>query len=200
MNQKTKYFLVTLCLTIFIGGIFYGILILRSPEPTIQKEGGKSPATENYDKNQGDGLLVAESARLVIPKINVLAPINLNIDGNVMEEYMKSLETGVAHMAKTTLPGEQGNSVIFGHSSYYADKPGDYKEIFSKLNELTEGDEIRIESESSQLSYKVAEKKIVDPKDISVVNQDLSAKKITLITCWPIKTTEKRLVVAATTN
>lgn len=204
MNQNKKYFVLTLGITLISGAIIYSILIFIG-SAKVAKQSNYKKADDAKDTTSQDDKSIISSANtevstLIIPKIDVEVPINFNIDGNMMEEYMKSLETGVAHMAKTTLPGGQGNSVIFGHSSYYADKPGNYKEIFSKLNELSEGDEIRIESESLQLSYKVTEKKIVDPKDISVVNQDSSAKKITLITCWPIKTTEKRLVVAATTN
>lgn len=203
MNQNKKYFILTFGITLILGAIIYAVLIIDPVGVKKRSENVETDEAKNTTNQESQTIASdtsPEASTLVIPKIDVKAPINFNVDGNIMEEYMKSLETGVAHMAKTALPGEQGNSVIFGHSSYYANKPGNYKEIFSKLNELAEGDEVIIESESSELSYKVTEKKIVAPEDISVVDQDTSTKKITLITCWPIKTTDQRLVIISELN
>lgn len=205
MSQNKKYFLLTLGIVLIVGVLAYSILIFIESRKSNQtqpltnyKEKTSEISTSIEQKNQSENYISKKTDNiLLIPKINVSAPINLNVSGNIMEEYMKSLETGVAHMAKTALPGDYGNSVIFGHSSYYPNKPGDYKEIFSKLDDLTEGDIIKIENKQTQLTYKVTEKKIIDPKDISVVNQDTSNKKITLITCWPPKTTNNRLIVVA---
>ena len=138
-----------------------------------------------------------EETTLTISKTSTSAPINLNIDGNNMEGYMKSLESGVAHLKSTALPGENGNTVIFGHSSYYKNKPGNYKTVFAKLNNLAVGDEIKINYKSKDLIYKVTEKRIVKPEDTSVVNQDKTQKILTLITCWPVGTTNERLVIRA---
>lgn len=137
------------------------------------------------------------SYTLVIDKLKINAPIALNIDGNNKEAYMKALESGVAHLKKTAFPGEAGNSVIFGHSSYYIFKPGNFKSVFTKLDQLNIGDIISISSNNKKINYSVTEKKIVNPLDVYVVNQDKNEQILTLITCWPPKTIDKRYIVTA---
>jgi len=154
-------------------------------------------AQTSTGSNNAKSSSVSSGYSIQIPKINVNAPLSLNVDGNNKELYMKTLETGVAHMQKTALPGEAGNSVIFGHSSYYASKPGSFKEVFAPLDKLVVGDKITIFSSGNAFSYIVTEKKIVPPSDISVVQQDKTKKTMTLITCWPPKTTTNRYIVVA---
>lgn len=143
----------------------------------------KPPATSQYT--------------LDIPKLNINAPVSTNVDGNNMQLYLTALENGVAHMSKTALPGESGNSVIFGHSSYYKAKPGNFKTVFATLNKLMAGDTINFVSKEKTISYKVTEQKIVPPNDVSVVKQANNTSTLTLITCWPPKTTTSRMVISA---
>jgi len=132
---------------------------------------------------------------LKIDKINLSAPININVDGNNKETYNKALESGVAHLLGSALPGKVGNPFIFGHSSYYAWKPGEYKEIFRDLNDLDTGDIIIISSNLSIYNYKVSDKQVVSPDDVAVANQNYNEKKLTLMTCWPIGSDAERLVI-----
>ena len=142
--------------------------------------------------------LKVSDKKLVIDNLNISAPITLNVDGSNQEQYIKSLENGVAHMAKTAQPGENGNAVIFGHSSYYKSKPGSYKTVFAKLDGLKPGDIVKIVSgDGSAIQYRMTAFKIVPPEDVSVVVQDKNKSTLTLITCWPPKTTDKRYVVSA---
>ncbi len=134
--------------------------------------------------------------RLTVPKLGITAPVILNVSGADEKLYFQSLEHGVAHYAGTNLPGEVGNSVIFGHSSYYKNKPGDYKEIFKTLDRLTQGDSIVISYGRKTWHYKVSDSKVVAPDDLSVIERT-DSKTLTLITCWPPGTIEKRYVVRA---
>lgn len=134
---------------------------------------------------------------LKIDKIALSAPIIINVDGNDKNAYNKALEGGVAHLMGSALPGTAGNPFIFGHSSYYAWKPGDYKEVFKNLDDIEAGDKITISSNLSIYSYKVSDKQVVSPEDVSVANQNYSEKKLTLMTCWPIGSDAERLVVVA---
>lgn len=131
---------------------------------------------------------------LKIGKINLSAPIIINVDGNDKVAYNKALEGGVAHLMGSALPGKVGNSFIFGHSSYYAWKPGNYKEIFEDLNNVEVGDTIIISSNSSTYNYKVSDKQVVNSDDVAVADQNYNEKKLTLMTCWPIGSDAKRLV------
>lgn len=134
--------------------------------------------------------------QLIIPKLSINAPIILDVDGGNKEEYLNSLQNGIAHFKGTSKPGGGSNVFIFGHSSYYAWDSGNYKTIFISLNDLNEGDDISVWYEKKEYKYKVVEKKTVDPDEISVLNPT-KTEQLTLMTCWPPGTTAKRLIVVA---
>ena len=201
MNKQLRIFLIVVCV---LAGAFLiwqiAIKINKSGEisiknPNQNSSNNESISTPNQLDQGNDNISVAE--KIIIDKISVSAPIVLNIDGNNKEEYMKALENGVAQMAKTALPGEAGNTVIFAHSSYYESRPGNYKTIFADLDKLAAGDIIQLSSGAKIVSYTVIEIKTVKPEDVSIVNQNKNEYKLTLVTCWPPKTTNERLVVVA---
>lgn len=126
---------------------------------------------------------------LSVPKVGIFDAL-VTIGG---EDLMKSL----IHFTGP-LPGQNGNPVIFGHSTllwFY--NPRDYKSIFSKLPSLTIGDSIITKVDSITYTYKVYEMNIVYPEDLSVLRQQYDNSYITLITCVPPGTYLKRLVVRA---
>jgi LPXTG-site transpeptidase (sortase) family protein len=133
---------------------------------------------------------------LEIKKLNITAPIILNVDGADQTTYFKALQSGVAQMKGTALPGEIGNVVVFGHSNFYLSDPGHYKQIFAHLDKLTINDPIQITHDNQTFTYIVSATKLVDPTDVSVV-QPTQNKQLTLITCWPPGTTAQRLIVIA---
>lgn len=202
MSKLTKY-LVTIFGVLIIGGaIYYGTTQTRkSPiQPASNEKTGQASTPSDSPSINNSADTITANNRIIIQKIDVSAPIIDNVDGNNMQTYMNALENGVAHLKKTSLPGDPGNTVIFGHSSYFKNKPGNYKTIFAKLNNLTIGATIQIKHQNKDLAYKVFEKKIVRPEDVSVVSQDNTKRNLTLITCWPIGTTKERLVILASLN
>ena len=124
---------------------------------------------------------------LVIPSIGVNAPIVLS--GNTDESLIqKDLEKGVVRY---------GNSnVILGHSSAYPWYKGNYGSVFSLLNKLQIGDEIYIYSNNKKYSYKISEKQINSPKNISL-QEATEDSVIYLVSCWPINTNWKRIAIKA---
>lgn len=134
---------------------------------------------------------------LKIGQINISPPIILNIDANNQELYMKALENGVVHMFKTALPGENGNVVVFGHSSFWRNRPGNFKHVFADLNKLKINDQIVIKNSYKEFDYTITSKTIVNPDQVDVVAQDLTQKTLTLITCWPVGTSKQRVVIVA---
>lgn len=136
-----------------------------------------------------------EEWSIEIAKLDILAPVILNVDAKNEDEYYKKLEDGVAHMKNTALPGG-GNTVIFGHSSYYIWKPGEYKNVFEKLNNLENEDQIILKNRNQEIKYKVIKKEVVSPTRIEVADPT-EKSQLTLITCWPVGSTKNRLVVVA---
>lgn len=154
-----------------------------------QVEKGNHPWTQN----QKYPPLATINNHLVIPKIGVDTPIEWNVSDN---NTLNALEKGVAHYQGTALPGELGNIFITGHSSYYLWAGGSYKQIFALLDKLQIGDRIYVNYQNVVFAYVVTGKKVVNPEDLSVLNQG-NQKTLSLMTCVPVGTNLNRLIVSA---
>lgn len=116
-----------------------------------------------------------------IPKIDLKVAIGEGIDS-------KTLKYAVGHFEGTAMPGEKGNFCVAGHRSYT------YSEYFNRLDELENGDEIIVKTKKGEYTYKVYEKKVVEPTEVSVLNKTKDAT-ITLVTCTPIRIATHRLII-----
>lgn len=123
--------------------------------------------------------------KIVIPSIGVEAPVILaeNSDEYILQ---KALEKGVVLYPNS--------NIILGHSSAYPWYRGNYGSVFSLLNKLEKGDEILLFSKDKEYNYQVVGKEIKAPKEISTENDN---SILYLISCWPINTNWKRIVVKA---
>ena len=130
-------------------------------------------------------------AKIVIPKIGTQAPISWNV---AEDQIPAKLLEGVVHSQGTALPGEPGNVFITGHSSYYSWSSSPYKDVFALLEKLAPGDQIYIESQGKTFTYEVKETKVVSPEDVSVMEKTAN-NQLTLMTCVPIGTNLKRLII-----
>lgn len=136
---------------------------------------------------------ISSESRLIIPKIRTNVPIFWNVS---QDQITQKLQDGVAHYEGTAVPGQVGNIFIFGHSSYYLWAAGSYKDVFALLNELSGGDKIYVQYNGAQFAYEVTGQTVVDPDDTSVLTQG-NEKILSLMTCVPVGTNLKRLVVTA---
>ncbi len=142
--------------------------------------------------------------RIVIPRINQNVPVvgvkNENLISRKWEELegdiQKALKSGVIHYPGTALPGDNGNVVITGHSSYYAWDAGRFKDVFSLLHEVKIGDKVVVYFNQKKFVYQVFDIKVVKPENVDVL-APTSFEQLTLITCTPIGTNLKRLIVTA---
>lgn len=132
---------------------------------------------------------------LIIEKLAIDVPIIANVDGRDKNVYNQALNDGVAHYKNTALPNSGSNIVIFGHSSTFLGA-GEYSKVFAALNDLNTDDEIKINFNRQEYKYKVSEKKIIPADDLSVL-LPTEREMLTLLTCWPVGTADKRLVVIA---
>lgn len=134
-----------------------------------------------------------EPNRLVIPKISVNAPVQWDIEFDHIEQ---SLSRGTVHFAESALPGEDGATVLFGHSSDYAWKHNPYAAVFALLPKLEPNDAIVLRRARAEYHYTVTQKLVVDPEAIEVASIH-NGSDLTLITCYPVGTTKMRLVIHA---
>lgn len=134
-----------------------------------------------------------------IERIRVASNVE-SYDENVYNQYLRY---GVAHFKGTPLPGDGGNSFIYGHSaitSFFQSNPNLPETIFTRLENVDIGDEVRIERDGKILSYTVRRKHIAQADDFSVFNTQGNKETVTLMTCWPIGIGSKRLILLAESN
>ncbi|MGC1176579.1 MAG: class E sortase, partial [Candidatus Saccharimonadales bacterium] len=133
---------------------------------------------------------------VIIPKINVEIPVDYSQTSTVENVIENALENGVVHYPITSLPGQDGNTAIFGHSSNNIFNKGKYKFAFVLLHNLVPGDTFYLTYTSKVYVYKVISRAIFDPSNVSVLNPVAGqTATATLITCDPPGTSLRRLVV-----
>jgi sortase A len=110
-----------------------------------------------------------------------------------------ALANGIAHNPQTSLPwsgGAQRNVYLAGHRMGFR---GTWSRmIFYNLHKLNTGDEVLLKDRAGRpYRYRVSEVFIADPKDVWVMGQVRGRDMVTLQTCTPYPTFEKRLIVRA---
>jgi sortase A len=110
-----------------------------------------------------------------------------------------ALAKGVAHHPQTSLPWSptpQRNVYLAGHRMGYR---GTWSRmIFYNLHKLGKGDEILLKDRAgTSYRYRVSEVLVVDPTDSWVMGQVRGRDMVTLQTCTPYPTFQKRLIVRA---
>lgn len=133
---------------------------------------------------------------LFIPRLYISAPITSNVNGSNQVEYLLALQHGLAQLKGTSLPGNNGNIFIIGHSSFYPDDPGQFKQVFATLDQLKPGDKIYLWRQNKEYLYRVNQIIVVAPTDTKILRAT-SSEQLTLMTCWPPGTVNNRLVVIA---
>ncbi|MFA4996283.1 MAG: sortase [Patescibacteria group bacterium] len=136
-----------------------------------------------------------EDNHLKVPSIDVVAPITWKIN-NEPKSVSDNLINGLIQINGTALPGEKGNIFITGHSSNYPWIKSDYNNVFALLNKVVVGDVIHLKYSNQDYLYRVNNIKVVQPDDLSPMAQT-SNPTLTLMTCTPVGTSLRRLIVTA---
>ena len=137
------------------------------------------------------------SFSLTIPKIDLEAKVIPNVDAANPDEYKVALKEGVAQAKGTGFPGQGKMIYIFGHSTDYAWNVQTYNALFYQVKDLTTGDLVQTKLGDKTYEYKVIDRQIVDPTDMSLIDKHASDDVLILQTCYPPGTTWKRLLVVA---
>ena len=188
LPSKLRPLMIGLATFVILYFVFKPQLLLSQLNYLTQPKTSSTPATQA-------AAAVPAAPTISIPKISVNAPVVYATDNNETA-ILTDLESGVVHYADTALPGQPGNSVIFGHSSNDWWESGNYKFVFVLLDKLVPGDTFTVNYNAHQYLYQVTSSTVVDPTDVAVLNQTTDPE-MTLITCSPPGTSWKRLVVVA---
>jgi sortase A len=156
------------------------------PEPT-QGELERANQERHYE------LLPGAIMGLTIEALGIYDAPVFNSDGRW------ALANGVAHNPQTSLPwspSAQRNVYLAGHLMGYR---GTWSRmIFYNLDKLKRGDEVVLRDRAGRsYRYRVSEVFITDPRDLWVMGQVRGRDMVTLQTCTPYPTFEKRLIVRA---
>lgn len=141
---------------------------------------------------------VGPEPKLIIPKINVEVPVDYSINTLSETQIQDSLRDGATHYSlpgANAVPGQNGNTVILGHSSNDIFNQGQYKFVFVLLDRLAPGDVFYLNYNSTRYIYRISEVKVIDPNNIQALEIGTSKPMATLITCTPPGTALKRLLV-----
>lgn len=101
------------------------------------------------------------------------------------------LQIGAGHVEGSSLPvgGESTHCVIAGHRGLPS------AELFTRLDEVKEGDLFTIDSLGKKFTYEVDQIKVTDPEDFKYLAIEEGEDLCTLVTCTPYGINTSRLLV-----
>ena len=160
---------------IFAGYLFY---LRYSPYPL---------AFEAKPKNARSEMTKDIPTNILIPSISANLPvIPTTTDAKTWETTTK----GVSYLASSPLPGEQGNSVMYGHN---------WTSILGKLPLVKPGQKIIISmQDGKKKEFKVEYTATVNPDQKSIID-NTNDTRLTIYTCTGFLDTKRFVVVAKPT-
>lgn len=167
--------------------------LVRSGQPVLgaqadpfsngERLSSQSAQDQRYGRllNEGHGIM----GRVSIPKISVDLPIYHGTGD-------KQLSLGSGHLYGTSLPvgGNNTHSVITGHRGMVQ------AQMFTRLDEMREGDFIYISTMNRTLAYEVDRITVIEPTDTSQLRIVPGRDRLTLMTCTPYGINSHRLLVS----
>mgnify|MGYP001582109046 CR=1 FL=1 len=122
--------------------------------------------------------------RLIIPAADIDTPI---IPNKIENNKWPTSNDGILYLSTSSTPGEQGNSVFYGHN---------WSGILGNLPQVIPGNEIRIKmSDGSTQEFIVEYTDVVEPTLTAIINQT-SDSRITIYTCTGFFDSKRFVVVA----
>lgn len=141
-----------------------------------------SSYTQKYPETTAGNL--PTPAKIIIKDLNIELPIQKAKSGKKWQAFSDA----VSYLDSSPLPGEMGNSILYGHNWY---------NMLGKITGAKIGQDIVINfSDGSRKVFKVKYTQEVSPGQISILNPSLDTR-ITLYTCSGFLDS-KRFVVVAT--
>ncbi|MFH1968527.1 MAG: class E sortase [bacterium] len=175
-----------------------------NPYPSIDASSMKPYFYPNHSEDKGSQNVKEFKTRytnkqnvLEIPKLSLEVPIvfSASTDTNVIS---KDLDSGVVFYPGSVYPGQQGQTVILGHSAPPGWPKVRHDWVFSDLEKLNVGDSILVNLNNKQYTFIVREKSIVKRgADVPISNLTDGSNVLILISCWPPGKDYQRITVSA---
>lgn len=190
MNKDVSYLLVPALLFVtFIAGLIFGVYY--QTEILVLKNHLVPPADLPPIVTPSPVDLRATSV-INLPTLSDPLPLIYSdtLDESTIQQQLKQ---GAVVLPLGTSFGDPGNVVVTAHSSG-TEAFGQYRFAFSQLSELSVGSEYSIATPTGTYHYRVYAKEIVWPHEVDKLPND-DRSTVTLVTCWPLWTNFKRLLV-----
>lgn len=165
------------------------------PVPRAQDLSG--PLSEDSASSSSTVVHIAEyPVKIHAPDIglNQIITTPKNTDAKVLDE---ALLKSAVHYPGSGLLGEEGNVLLFGHSSYLPTVFNPAYKAFNGIQNLKTGQTLTISSGTTSYTYRVTSVRFAKATDDDVIDLSKVGKKLTLVTCNSFKTKSDRFVVEA---
>lgn len=156
---------------------------VRAPSPTE-----RSTAHTTVETPEGGNWIRIPSLSLHLPL--ALAPTLEDKD------ILRTLQVGVVRYPNGVSPGERGVVVVAGHSTGEPWK-GPYRFAFLHAGKLRSGDVIAVDQNGMRYTYRVTGQRIINPSLTPFLDSTADHPRLSIISCWPLWTTQQRLVIDA---
>lgn len=205
-----------------LAGLFiYGIHVLNSlnqefadsnTQPTMTPTalitavvlpGGHTPPVEGSEVTFNEAEIPEHLRPLMQSLANIPVPTSspqqairmqipaISVDQSVVQgDGWEQLKKGIGQHIGSSNPGQDGNMVVAGHNDIFG-------EIFRDLDKLKTGDQIVVYTATRAYTYVVSNSEIVEPTRVDVMN-NTTAPTLTLISCYPYRVDNKRIIITAT--
>ncbi|HEY5601447.1 MAG TPA: sortase [Patescibacteria group bacterium] len=140
---------------------------------------------------------VSTEFAIVVEKIGANSVVVPNVDASDPAIYNQALKKGVAQAAGSAMPGQNGISFLFAHSTLNPWDVPRYNAVFYLLRTLEIGDRVIIYYQGRRFNYAVYDKQIVGANDVGFLRKQYNESVLVLQTCDPPGTTWKRLLIFA---
>lgn len=170
MKNKISKLIIILGCMLIMGSVFIKIHSKIQEHKGIKNFENKSINREKESYDLENVEIGDEIAIIKIPSIN----LNTVVVHGMEKEYLNYY---VCHFENSSMPGEVGNFSLAGHSSYI------YNEVFNNLYKTKVNDEIIIKTLNNEFTYTITEIIEVTPDRVDVLEQDMSKKELTIVTC-----------------
>lgn len=132
---------------------------------------------------------------LTVPSVGINTVV-LNPEDTSNAVLDRSLLSGAVRYPGSGLPGQVGNMLIFGHSSYLPVVKNKAFQAFNELGTLRVGDTVTVQTGTEVYTYDVVEVRLTRAED-AVVSFAAEQPTLTLATCNTFGTKQERWVVRA---
>ena len=141
----------------------------------------------------------ADATRIRIPSIKLDSTVTeLGIVSLDDQASYQTPDNTVGHIPETSSPGQQGSGWFFGHLESFVQGEGSIFRRLPEITELIKNDpvDVFIETEDAEYVYRVTSTTQLHESELQLSSADDA--QIILVTCWPPRVYDQRILVEAT--